>query len=81
MTNHHHHDHENGKELKFEEKLEALFKHWIDHNKSHRDNFLSWAHKAKHENLIKIATSLEHAGDLSDKITANLEQALKDLKQ
>jgi len=80
--NHHHdhthHDHENT-ELTFKEKLSTLFQHWIDHNSSHKESYLSWAEKAKKENLSDIVLYLEQAGELSDNINLKLEEALKKL--
>ena len=75
---HHHHAHEN-MELTFKEKLSTLFKHWIDHNLNHKESYLSWAEKAKKENFSDIVLYLEQAGELSDKINAKLEEALKKL--
>lgn len=87
MTHHHHHhghDHDHGhdheKTLSFKEKLETLFNHWIDHNNSHKDSYLSWAHKASHEDLADIEKTLGEAAALSEQITEKLEQALKQLK-
>lgn len=78
--NHNHHEHHHTKsELSFKEKLESLFKHWIDHNYSHKENYIIWAEKAKKENLASIVSCLEQAGELSDKINQKLEKALKDL--
>lgn len=76
---HHHHDHEN--ELGFEEKLQHLFSHWIDHNNSHKDAYLSWAHKASHEGLTDIGTMLEQIAEISDQVTQKLEQTLALLKK
>ena len=77
--NHHeHHSHET-KELSLKEKLSSLFQHWIKHNSSHKESYLSWAEKAKGENLSNIVTFLEQAGELSDEINFKLEKALKEL--
>ena len=83
--NHDHHDHDHTHhghekiELSFKEKLSTLFKHWIDHNTSHKASYLSWAEKAEKENFSDIILYLEQAGELSDKINQKLEQALKKL--
>ncbi len=76
---HDHHHHHETKELSFDDKLKSLFKHWIDHNSNHKESFLSWAKKAEKEGFEKIAPYLEQAGELSDKINLELEQALKEL--
>ena len=75
---HHHHNHET-KELSLKEKLSSLFQHWIDHNSSHKESYLSWAKKAEVENLSGIVAYLEQAGKLSDEINLKLEKALKEL--
>ncbi len=80
-SNDHGHSHSHTKELSFEEKLATLFAHWIDHNNSHMENFLSWAKKANHENLSDVARNLEQAGELSQDITQKLEDAVKALKK
>lgn len=74
---HHHHDHENGKEMAMEEKLTVLLSHWVDHNDSHKDNFFSWAKKAKDAGFTEIAAHLEQAGTLSETVTQQLKQARK----
>ena len=78
---HHGHDqHKNtGKELSFKEKLLVLFQHWIEHNDSHKDNYISWAKKAEDENLSDTAALLMDAAAASDIITEKLEKALKTL--
>lgn len=73
----HDHAHENGQDMSIEEKLAVLFSHWVDHNDSHKDNFFSWAKKAEDAGLKTIAAHLEQAGNLSDKVTRELQQAQK----
>ncbi|THB78432.1 MAG: hypothetical protein D3926_13070 [Desulfobacteraceae bacterium] len=80
MSDHHHH-HDHHQELGFEEKLQSLFSHWIDHNNSHKDSYLSWAHKASHEGLDQIKDLLEEVAAMSDQVTQKLEQALDLLKK
>ncbi|MCF8091974.1 MAG: hypothetical protein K9K21_02835 [Desulfotignum sp.] len=91
MTHDHHHDHgssrshshdhahEEGQRMSLKEKLEVLLSHWVDHNDSHKDNFYSWAQKAKEAGLEKTALHLEQAGDLSEQVTRQLEQAIENL--
>jgi hypothetical protein len=77
----HNHDHQHeSKELSFQAKLISLFQHWIDHNISHKESYLSWAEKAKKENLSDIVQCLEDAGILTDELNSKLEKALKILK-
>jgi rubrerythrin len=82
-NHHHHHAHEHvhgdPEEMRFEKKLETLFSHWIDHNNSHQDNYLSWAKKARDQGFEEIAQLLEQAGALSRDVTQQLEKALESL--
>ena len=75
----HDHSHDPVKEMTLEQKLNTLFSHWIAHNDSHKDNFLSWAEKAKDAGLAEVAASLEQAGSLSQEVTKKLEAALANL--
>jgi hypothetical protein len=79
---HHHHGHQikNGHNLSVKEKLSMLFDHWIEHNNSHKDNYVSWAEKAENENLPDTAVLLIQAAQASDIVTQKLEDALKTLK-
>ena len=76
----HSHDHGHSYELTFEQKLEKLFSHWIDHNDSHKDTFYTWAGRAKKAGLDKIAANIEKAGELSKEVTQQLRDALNQLK-
>ena len=75
----HGHTHDPVEEMTLEQKLNTLFAHWIDHNDSHKDNFLSWAKKAREAGLTEVAVSLEQAGSLSQEVTKKLEAALANL--
>ncbi len=81
---HHHHKHDDhettAEEISFEEKLVVLFQHWIEHNNSHKDNYILWAEKAKDENLSDIASLLMDAAQVSDTISQKLSEALKKIK-
>lgn len=72
----HSHSHDHSSEMSMEEKLKTLFAHWIDHNDSHKDNFVSWAGKARNEGLDGVADALDQAGSLSQEVTQKLKQAL-----
>ncbi len=76
----HGHSHDHAREMSMEDKLETLFAHWVDHNDSHKDNFVSWAAKAREAGLETVAQSLEQAGALSEEVTEKLRQARKALK-
>lgn len=74
------HDHNQPHELTFEQKLEKLFSHWIEHNDSHKDTFYTWAGRAKEAGLDQIAQNIEKAGRLSEDVTRQLRDALNKLK-
>jgi len=65
--------------MNLSEKLALLLKHWIDHNNSHKETYLSWADKAVDGKLAQTAESLRQTAALSVKITENLENALRSL--
>ncbi|MCK4378634.1 MAG: hypothetical protein KAW01_04790 [Deltaproteobacteria bacterium] len=59
---HEHHDHDNPcgghshchscgehQSMNFEEKIDLLLGHWIDHNESHQEDYKKWAAQAKKE--------------------------------
>ena len=77
----HNHTHDQAKEMTLEQKLITLFSHWIGHNDSHKDNYLSWADKAKEAGLTEVASCLEQAGSLSQEVTKKLEAALANLSK
>ena len=77
----HGHDHSHTHELTFEQKLEKLFAHWIDHNDSHKDTFFTWAGRAKEAGLDDVAQKIEKAGQLSEEVTQQLKSALEHLKK
>jgi hypothetical protein len=74
------HDHSHSQELTLEQKLEKLFGHWIAHNDSHKDTFVTWANRAKDGGIDEIALNLEKAGQLSQEVTKQLKEAQKKLK-
>lgn len=77
----HGHSHDHSHELTFEQKLEKLFGHWIDHNESHKDTFFTWAQRAKTSGLDDVADHIEKAGQLSQDVTQQLKDALARLKE
>lgn len=76
----HEHAHTHPHELSFEQKLEKLFGHWIDHNDSHKETFFTWAKRADEANLAEIAKRLDKVGKLSEEVTGLLKEALKILR-
>lgn len=79
-SNTHTHSHGHTHELSFEQKLEKLFGHWIDHNDSHKDTFFTWAKRADEAKLAEVAKRLDEVGKLSEQVTGLLKDALKILK-
>lgn len=77
---HDHHSNDHAHELTFEQKLEKLFGHWIDHNESHKDTFFTWAKRAKEADLEEVADHIEKAGQLSNDVTRHIKDALNKLK-
>ncbi len=77
----HEHEHSHPLELTFEQKLEKLFGHWIDHNESHKDTFLTWAKRAEEAGLVEVTKNLKMAGHLSEDVTRQLKEALNNLKE
>ncbi len=74
----HHHDHNS--EMSMAEKLNTLLTHWIDHNDSHMQNYLSWAAKAQDAGLDDVADALKAAGNLSQTVTEKLKRGLAALE-
>ncbi|CCK80667.1 conserved uncharacterized protein [Desulfobacula toluolica Tol2] len=66
--------------MTFEQKLEKLFGHWIDHNNSHKDTFFTWAGRAKEAGLDEVAEKIEKAGKLSEEVTVLIQDALKKIQ-
>ena len=77
-SHNHHHDH-NHNELSVKDKLSSLLDHWIDHNISHKESYLSWSEKARNEDLPKIVTCLENISRLTDQIDSELQKAKKSI--
>ena len=77
--NSHSHSHTHSHELSFEQKLEKLFSHWIDHNNSHKETFMTWAQRAKEANLTAVAENIEKAAQMSEELTKSLQEGLKTL--
>lgn len=68
-------------QLNMPEKLDILLNHWIEHNESHKDNFLAWAQKAKNEGMEGVSRHIEEASLFSEKITKALNMAKKALEK
>ncbi len=87
-THSHDHDHSHGHHdhghsdipMSLEEKLTTLLAHWVDHNESHKDNFVAWADRAEGGSLSEVAAHLKEAGALSCQVTEALKKARKALE-
>ncbi|MBU0995600.1 MAG: hypothetical protein KJ737_24160 [Proteobacteria bacterium] len=86
MTHHHHHDHDHDhdhhehhhteSEMTFEEKIQTLLSHWINHNKDHAKNYMDWSQKTREAGKHDIADLLKEASELTQNITTVFEKAL-----
>jgi len=73
----HEHTHEPVHEMSMEEKISTLLNHWIDHNNSHMETYLSWAQKAEDASLEEVAVLLKETAKISSTITEKFNAALK----
>ncbi|ABR48194.1 periplasmic zinc transporter/adhesin B precursor [Alkaliphilus metalliredigens QYMF] len=83
-NNPHSHDHvhhtgsSDDANLSHEEKtLRVLLVHWINHNKSHQDNFLEWVEKSKKMDKPQVADHIEKAVAFMEKANEMLIEAKK----
>ncbi|SDK76985.1 zinc transporter [Natronincola ferrireducens] len=60
-----------------EKTLRVLLVHWINHNKSHQDNFLEWVEKSKKMEKPEVADYIKKAVDFMDKANEMLIEAKK----
>ncbi|MGB9976487.1 hypothetical protein [Thermovenabulum sp.] len=57
--------------------LKVLLAHWIEHNKSHEENFRKWAEKAKNLGKDECGEYIKKAADLLLKASEALFEAKK----
>ncbi|MCC5909310.1 MAG: zinc transporter [Clostridiaceae bacterium] len=82
-THEHSHQHATNKEsvantIEHDEKtLRVLLVHWINHNKSHQENFSEWSKKAVAMEKPDVAKYIEEAVSLMDKANEMLIEAKK----
>ncbi|AGK97010.1 hypothetical protein [Clostridium pasteurianum] len=77
---HHHFDHDNtdNNNLNKDEKtLKILLDHWVEHNKSHEDNFNEWVEKCKLMNKEETAKYIVEAIEFMEKANEKLIEAKK----
>ncbi|MDN5331449.1 MAG: hypothetical protein PWP45_674 [Tepidanaerobacteraceae bacterium] len=53
----------NGESKKEIDTLRVLLAHWIEHNRSHEENFRSWVEKSKNLGKIEASRMIEKAAD------------------
>ncbi|MFX1386972.1 MAG: hypothetical protein ACFE9M_07135 [Promethearchaeota archaeon] len=61
-------------------KLSKLFKHWADHNNSHKESFIKWRNIAKEKGLKSVVEQLDKAIETLDKCNDYLLAAKKELE-
>lgn len=88
---HHSHDHTHDHDphdhhasespMRFEEKIQTLLSHWVNHNNDHAKNYLEWSRKTQEAGRADIGNLLKEASEMTGKITAVFEKALTLSKQ
>lgn len=58
------------------DKLRVLLPHWVEHNRSHKAEFVKWAAAARDEGLEEVAALIEKAVAGLDNADEALSQAL-----
>lgn len=75
---HSHHNCCNDENVSKEEKtLKVLLVHWINHNKSHQDNFLEWVEKCESMHKEDVGTYIKKAVEYMEKANEMLIEAKK----
>jgi hypothetical protein len=86
MPHHHDHDHDRGHShahgpesgsLSFEDKMEKLLNHWIQHNADHAASYKEWAAKAETHGHGALADKLQDAARASLSMNEIFESAAK----
>jgi hypothetical protein len=62
------------------DKLQILLKYWIDHNKEHGEEFLTWAGKSKELGKDEVETRLIEAARCMTKANDFLQEALSKIE-
>lgn len=72
----HHHEHEHEHRADDDlRKLKILLDHWIEHNASHAQNYLDWAHKVGLIQKEAAAQELRSAAELTEQISLHFRRA------
>lgn len=77
---HQDHDHGGSGEMAFEEKMEKLLTHWIQHNTDHAASYKEWAEKAGAHHLEAVAGMLDEVAEMTLAINDKFREALSFLK-
>lgn len=76
----HHHSHDccNESNLSHDEKtLRVLLVHWINHNKSHQENFLEWSEKCDKIQKEEVGNYIKKAVEFMEQANEMLLEAKK----
>ncbi|RKD33817.1 hypothetical protein BET03_08590 [Thermohalobacter berrensis] len=68
---------DSNEENKDEKTLKVLLVHWVNHNKSHQENFLKWVDKAEEMGKDKTAQFIKKANEYIEKANEMLLEAKK----
>ena len=60
-------------------KIPLLIRHWIEHNKSHAEEYRRWADIAREEGFEQVEVLILEAADRIRSANEKLNEALKDL--
>jgi len=60
-------------------KLRILLKHWVEHNKEHSQEFITWAGKAQAIGKAEAGAKMSAAAEEMNKASEFLSQALGEL--
>ncbi|MDI3481174.1 MAG: hypothetical protein PWQ97_829 [Tepidanaerobacteraceae bacterium] len=77
MSEHNHPPEGDSRQDKDMETLRILLAHWIEHNKSHEDNFREWAHKSEKLGKPKVSELISKAADSLNAASLYLLEAKK----
>jgi len=72
---HSHHHHDEPSPLTLKEQLATLIAHWVDHNESHKGNYLVWAERAREGGYTEAADLIQEIAGITDSVTDKLKQA------
>ncbi len=61
--------------MSFNEKLQTLLTHWIEHNEAHQGDYKKWSLKAREEGCDEIVAKIQEAMQLFNEGNQRLRQA------